>query len=105
MKGVFLQASDKHTLAKCYARNFILSPLILLVSISGSYASPWIFPEKVDTIKRKVSGFVFHIHPDNDTQVLNVLSADCRRTQYIQKWNARYPGDLHIVHDKPTRFS
>jgi len=29
----------------------------------------WIFPKKVDTVKRKVSPFVFHIHKDTNTPV------------------------------------
>ena len=65
----------------------------------------WIFPKKVDRVKRKVSGSVFHIPPGKDTRVLSAFSAGCRRPRYIQKWNVRYPDDLHNVHDRPTRFS
>jgi hypothetical protein len=65
----------------------------------------WIFPKKIDTIKRTVSGSVFHIQLGKDTQLLSAFSADCRRPQYIQKSNAMYPYDLHIVDGKPTRFS
>jgi len=65
----------------------------------------WIFPKKVDRVKRKVSDSVFHIQPGKDTPALNAFSAGCRRPRYIQKWNVRYPDDLHSVHDRPARFS
>jgi hypothetical protein len=45
----------------------------------------WIFPKKVDTVKRKVSVSVFHIQPGKDTQVLSVFCADYRKPRYIQK--------------------
>jgi len=63
-----------------------------------------IFSKKVDTVKRKVSVSVFHNQPGKDTQVLSAFSAGYRRPQYIQRWNARYPDDLHIVDDKPSWF-
>ena len=65
----------------------------------------WIFPKKVDTVKRKVSPSVFHIQPGKDTPMLSAFSADCRTPRYIQKWNARCPDDLRSVHDIPARFS
>jgi len=65
----------------------------------------WISPKKVDRVKRKVSVFVFHIQPDKDNQVLSAFSADYRRPQYTQRWNASYPDAPHIVDDKPARFS
>ena len=73
--------------------------------ISRAKCLYWIFPKKVDTVKRKVSVSVFHNQPDKDIPVLSVFSADYRRLRYIQRWNVRYPDDLHIVHDKPARFS
>ena len=72
---------------------------------NNQFASTWIFPKKVDTVKRKGSVSVFHIQPGKDTQVLSAFAADYRRPQYIQRWNARHPDDSHIVDDKPTRFS
>jgi hypothetical protein len=74
----------------------------LMLSSGGTI---WISPKKVDRVKRKVSASVFHIQLDKDNQVLSVFSADYRRPQYTQRWNARYPDDLHIVDDKPARFS
>jgi hypothetical protein len=68
-------------------------------------SSLWISPKKVDRVKRKVSVFVFHIQLDKDNQVLSAFSADYRRPQYTQRWNAKYPDAPHIVDDKPARFS
>jgi transposase len=65
----------------------------------------WISPKKVDRVKHKVSASVFHIQPDKDIQVTSVFSADYRRPQYTQRSSASYPDDLHIVDDKPARFS
>ena len=53
--------------------------------VFGGITRTWIFPKKVDTFKRKVSGFVFHIQPGKDTQVLSAFFAGYRRLQYTQK--------------------
>jgi len=76
-----------------------------IIELNKLIVKHWIFPKKVDTVKRKVSGSVFHIQPGKDTQVLSAFSADYKRLQYTQRWNARYPDDPHIVYDKPARFS
>ena len=65
----------------------------------------WIFPEKVDTVKRNVSHSVFHTQQDKDSPALSAFSAGCKRLQYTQKWNVKYPDDPHSVHDRPTRIS
>ena len=39
----------------------------------------WIFPKKIDVVKRKILPFVITTHKDKDTPALSVFFADCRR--------------------------
>ena len=61
----------------------------------------WIFPKKVDTVKRKVSPSAFHTQKDIDTPTQNVFFVGCRRLRYTQRWNEKYPNVPHIVIDTP----
>jgi hypothetical protein len=64
----------------------------------------WLFPEKVDTVKRKVSIFGFHIQREQDTQSLSAFFLDYRMLRYTQTANVVYPDGPDIFHDKPTLF-
>jgi hypothetical protein len=64
----------------------------------------WLFPEKVDTVKRKVSIFGFHIQREQDTRSLSAFFLDYRMLRYTQTANVVYPDGPDIFHDKPTLF-
>jgi hypothetical protein len=65
----------------------------------------WIFPNKADTVKRKVSPSAFHPQKDKDTVALNAFFAGYRRLRFTQRWSVRCPDDFHSVHDRASLFS
>jgi transposase-like protein len=70
-----------------------------------SRAQRWLFPEKVDTVKRKVLVSVFHTQLEKDNPELSVFFADCRRPQCIRRSSAVYRDGPGTFHDRPAPFS